>query len=217
MTGPGLSSQGKFTVTIRAATAFDVATEFAGRRLFSLQAILGKRDKRFGQLEASAAASHERTPVLAMAAGTAVGGWRIIKAFGQRMVRPHPINGVAAATRSAAILSVAADFGMPVSTAHGLSTAIRGVGFARNPKALKCPLIVRNSLAWMLGIPAAGAIACGLVRLLMHFDRAWLFRAGAALRDYSRSPPADSSRSSVSPRPPISRIRRSISAALRVS
>ena len=66
----------------------------------------------------------------------------------------------------ATILTVAAHFGMPVSTTHSISTAIMGVGFAKNPRALKFSVIERILWAWVLTIPAAGGIAYGLLRLL---------------------------------------------------
>jgi inorganic phosphate transporter, PiT family len=103
---------------------------------------------------------------LVMAAGTAMGGWRIIKTLGHKMIKLHPINGFAAETSSATILFTAAHFGMPVSTTHSISTAIMGVGFAKNPKALKWSVIERIVWAWLLTIPAAGLIAWALVRLL---------------------------------------------------
>ncbi|KFN44911.1 inorganic phosphate transporter [Arenimonas oryziterrae] len=103
---------------------------------------------------------------LVMAAGTAMGGWRIIKTLGHKMIKLHPINGFAAETSSATILVAAAHFGMPVSTTHSISTAIMGVGFAKNPRALKWSVIERIVWAWILTIPAAGGIAYGLVRLL---------------------------------------------------
>jgi len=103
---------------------------------------------------------------LVMAAGTAMGGWRIIKTLGHKMIKLHPINGFAAETSSATILFAAAHFGMPVSTTHSISTAIMGVGFAKNPKALKWSVIERIVWAWILTIPAAGIIAYGLVRML---------------------------------------------------
>ena len=106
------------------------------------------------------------TCALVMAAGTAAGGWRIIKTLGHKMVKLHPINGFAAETASATILSVAAHFGMPVSTTHSISTAIMGVGFAKNPRALRLTVIERIIWAWILTIPAAGGIAYGLHELI---------------------------------------------------
>jgi inorganic phosphate transporter, PiT family len=106
------------------------------------------------------------TCALVMAAGTAMGGWRIIKTLGHKMVKLHPINGFAAETSSATILTLAAHFGMPVSTTHSISTAIMGVGFAKNPRALKWSVIEKIVWAWILTIPAAGLMAYGLVKLL---------------------------------------------------
>jgi inorganic phosphate transporter, PiT family len=106
------------------------------------------------------------TCALVMALGTAIGGWRIIKTLGHKMVKLHPINGFAAETSSATILLTAAHFGMPVSTTHSISTAIMGVGFAKNPYALKLSVIERIVWAWFFTIPAAGGLAWGMVSLL---------------------------------------------------
>lgn len=99
------------------------------------------------------------TCAIVMAAGTAAGGWRIIKTLGHKMVKLHPIHGFAAETSSATILSLAAHFGMPVSTTHSISTAIMGVGVAKNPRALKFSVIERIIWAWILTIPASGGLA----------------------------------------------------------
>ncbi|HEY9540796.1 MAG TPA: inorganic phosphate transporter [Luteimonas sp.] len=106
------------------------------------------------------------TCAVVMALGTASGGWKIIKTMGHKMVKLHPIHGFAAETSSATILTLAAHFGMPVSTTHSISTAIMGVGFAKNPRALRLGVIERIVWAWILTIPAAGSIAYGLFALL---------------------------------------------------
>jgi len=105
------------------------------------------------------------TCALVMAAGTAAGGWRIIKTLGHKMVKLHPIDGFAAESASATILVTAAHFGMPVSTTHSISTAIMGVGFAKNPRALKITVIERIIWAWILTIPAAGGFAYAMLRV----------------------------------------------------
>ncbi len=105
-----------------------------------------------------------------MAMGTAVGGWRIIRTLGHKMVKLHPIHGFAAETSSATILLTAAHFGMPVSTTHSISTAIMGVGFAKNPHALKLSVIERIVWAWILTIPAAGIVSWSLVSLLLRLQ-----------------------------------------------
>jgi PiT family inorganic phosphate transporter len=106
------------------------------------------------------------TCALIMAVGTAIGGWRIIRTLGHKMVKLHPINGFAAETSSATILLIAAHFGMPVSTTHSISTAIMGVGFAKNPHALKLSIIERIVWAWIFTIPAAGVVSWIMVSLL---------------------------------------------------
>ncbi|MFI3218194.1 MAG: inorganic phosphate transporter [Methylococcales bacterium] len=61
---------------------------------------------------------------------------------------------------------IAAHFGMPVSTTHSISTAIMGVGFAKNPHALKLTVIERIVWAWVFTIPAAAAVSWSMVSLL---------------------------------------------------
>ncbi len=102
---------------------------------------------------------------LTMAAGTAAGGWRIIRTLGHKMVRLHPIHGFAAETTAATVLMTAAHFGMPVSTTHAISTSIMGVGFAKSPKALQWELVERIIWTWFLTIPATAGVAYLLVRL----------------------------------------------------
>jgi inorganic phosphate transporter, PiT family len=105
------------------------------------------------------------TCAIVMAMGTAMGGWRIIKTLGHKMVKLHPIDGFAAETASATILVTAAHFGMPVSTTHSISTAIMGVGFGKNPRKLKLTVIERILWAWVLTIPASGSLAYLLLKL----------------------------------------------------
>ena len=104
------------------------------------------------------------TCAVVMAAGTATGGWKIIKTLGHKMVKLHPIHGFAAETGSASILVAAAHFGMPVSTTHSISTAIMGVGFAKNPRSLKIGVIERILWAWVLTIPASAFCAWIILR-----------------------------------------------------
>ncbi|HEY0819208.1 MAG TPA: inorganic phosphate transporter, partial [Rhizobacter sp.] len=75
------------------------------------------------------------TCAIVMAAGTAAGGWRIIKTLGHKMVKLHPIHGFAAETASATMISLASSYGIPVSTTHNISAAIMGVGAAKRLSA----------------------------------------------------------------------------------
>ncbi|HEY3863841.1 MAG TPA: inorganic phosphate transporter [Verrucomicrobiae bacterium] len=106
---------------------------------------------------------------LTMASGTAVGGWRIIKTMGHKMVKLHPINGFAAEASSASVIGLASILGIPVSTTHNIAASIMGVGCAKRFNAIKWTVVERMMWAWVLTIPAAGAISYGLVRLLQTF------------------------------------------------
>jgi PiT family inorganic phosphate transporter len=102
---------------------------------------------------------------LVMASGTAVGGWRIIKTLGHRVVKLHPINGFAAETSSATVIGLASLLGIPVSTTHNISAAIMGVGCARRFNAIRWMVVEQMVWAWIFTIPATGAMGYGLVRL----------------------------------------------------
>jgi len=101
-----------------------------------------------------------------MASGTAVGGWRIIKTLGHKLVKLDPINGFAAETSGATVILGASLLGIPVSTTHNISAAIMGVGAAKRFSAVKWTVVERMIWAWLLTIPAAGGIAWCLVKLL---------------------------------------------------
>jgi len=101
---------------------------------------------------------------LTMAAGTAAGGWRIIKTMGHKMVKLQPVHGFAAETTAATVLSVAAHFGMPVSTTHAITTSIMGVGCAKRFSALNIGVVERILWAWVLTLPVTALIAYGLLR-----------------------------------------------------
>jgi PiT family inorganic phosphate transporter len=109
------------------------------------------------------------TCAVVMAAGTAVGGWRIIKTLGHKMVKLHPINGFAAEASSAAVIYAATHFGIPVSTTHNISAAIMGVGAARRLNAIKWTVVERMVWAWILTIPATALLAYVFVRVLKAF------------------------------------------------
>lgn len=96
---------------------------------------------------------------ITMAAGTAAGGWRIIKTLGHKMVKLQPINGFAAETSSAFVIWLATHFGIPVSTTHNISAAIMGVGAAKRFGAIKWTVVERMLWAWIFTIPVSGAIA----------------------------------------------------------
>jgi PiT family inorganic phosphate transporter len=106
---------------------------------------------------------------LVMASGTAVGGWRIIKTLGHKMVKLHPINGFAAEASSATVIGLASLLGIPVSTTHNVSAAIMGVGCAKRFNAIKWTVVERMVWAWVLTIPATAAMGYGMVWLAQSF------------------------------------------------
>jgi inorganic phosphate transporter, PiT family len=101
---------------------------------------------------------------LTMGAGTAAGGWRIIKTLGHKMVKLQPVHGFAAETTGATVLAIAASFGMPVSTTHAVTTSIMGVGCAKRFSALKMKVVERIIWAWVLTLPVTAGIGYLLVR-----------------------------------------------------
>jgi PiT family inorganic phosphate transporter len=101
---------------------------------------------------------------LTMAAGTAAGGWRIIKTLGHKMVKLQPVHGFAAETTAATLLAVTGSLGMTVSTTHCVTTAIMGVGCAKRFNALKFSLVERILWAWVFTLPAAGTVGYLLVK-----------------------------------------------------
>lgn len=106
------------------------------------------------------------TCAVVMAAGTAAGGWRIIKTLGHKMVKLHPIHGFAAEASAASVITLASTLGIPVSTTHNISSAIMGVGTAKRLNAIRWSVVERMVWAWILTIPASGGIAYLLIELL---------------------------------------------------
>jgi len=104
------------------------------------------------------------TCALTMAAGTAAGGWKIIKTMGHKMVKLQPVHGFAAETTAATVLMTAAHFGMPVSTTHAITTSIMGVGCAKRFSALNFSVVERILWAWFLTLPMTALAAYGLFR-----------------------------------------------------
>jgi len=102
-----------------------------------------------------------------MGLGTAVGGWKVIKTIGHRMLRLKPIHGFAAETTAAGTILTASLFGFPVSTTHIIATAIMGVGSTIRLSAVKWGIVGKIVTAWFLTIPISAAISALLYRLFV--------------------------------------------------
>ena len=101
-----------------------------------------------------------------MGLGTAVGGWRIVRTVGFKVVELRPINGFAAETAAAAIIEVASRLGIPVSTTHVISSAILGVGATKRLSAVRWGIAGHIVVAWVVTIPACVALGWAIYYLL---------------------------------------------------
>ncbi len=103
---------------------------------------------------------------LAMAAGTAVGGWRIIRTLGLKITALKPIHGFAAEMSAASVIEMASHIGVPISTTHTISAAIMGVGSTRRLSAVKWGIGINIVSAWILTLPVSALMAWVICILL---------------------------------------------------
>lgn len=103
---------------------------------------------------------------LAMGMGTAVGGWKIVRTLGMRIVKLEPVHGFAAETAAAAVLLVTAHIGLPVSTTHTITSSVMGVGAVKRLSAVRWGITARIFYAWVFTLPGA-AILSTVIYLLM--------------------------------------------------
>ena len=103
----------------------------------------------------------------AMGLGTAMGGWRIVRTMGLRIVELRPIDGFAAETAAATVIEVASRLGIPVSTTQVISSSILGVGATRSLSAVRWGIAGRIVSAWVVTIPACIGLAW-LVYTVLH-------------------------------------------------
>ncbi|NLU51070.1 MAG: inorganic phosphate transporter [Syntrophomonadaceae bacterium] len=105
----------------------------------------------------------------AMALGTAVGGWKIIRTMGMRIFRIEPINGFAADFTASIVIYSASLLSAPVSTTHVVSSSIMGVGAAKRFKGVRWGVAQNIVTAWLVTIPSSGAVAALIYTLLRSF------------------------------------------------
>jgi inorganic phosphate transporter, PiT family len=92
---------------------------------------------------------------VAMALGTAAGGWRIIKTVGRDFVKLQPVHGFCVETASAGVILGASAMGLPTSTTHVITSAILGVGLSKRMSAVNWGVAYRIVMAWVITIPAS--------------------------------------------------------------
>jgi PiT family inorganic phosphate transporter len=95
----------------------------------------------------------------AIAWGTYLGGWRIVKTMGTRITKLNSVSGSCASMGGAISLGLATLGGIPVSTTHTITGAIAGAGAAHNMRRVRWDISVNLAIAWILTIPASGLIA----------------------------------------------------------
>ena len=95
---------------------------------------------------------------LAISAGTAIGGWRVIRTLGLRVTTLRPVHGFAAEVSGATVIEVASLMGIPVSTTHCVGSAIMGVGSTRRFSAVRWGIAGNIVAAWILTFPICGVL-----------------------------------------------------------
>lgn len=96
-----------------------------------------------------------------ISAGTAIGGWRIIRTLGGKFYRIRPVHSFASQTSSAAVIAVASIFGGPVSTTHVVSATIVGVGASERASMVRWHHMADIGVAWLITVPVTLVIGWG--------------------------------------------------------
>jgi PiT family inorganic phosphate transporter len=95
---------------------------------------------------------------IAIALGTLTGGWKIIETMGSRITKLSQHQGFSASIAGSAVLFGASMLGIPVSTTHTITGSIIGAGVARRASAVRWGIARRVVTAWIITIPASGAV-----------------------------------------------------------
>jgi PiT family inorganic phosphate transporter len=104
----------------------------------------------------------------AIALGTYVGGWRIIRTMGSRIIKMDPAQGFASQSVGAAVILSASHVGFPLSTTQVISGAIMGAGAAKRLSAVRWGVAGNIVVAWVLTLPASavvGGVTYGVTQL----------------------------------------------------
>ena len=117
----------------------------------------------------------------AIALGTYVGGWRIIRTMGSRIIKMDPAQGFAAQGAGAAVILSASHVGFPLSTTQVITGAIMGAGAAKRLSAVRWGVAGNIAIAWVLTLPASAAVG-GLTYARRRAVRRARRRAGRRLR-----------------------------------
>jgi PiT family inorganic phosphate transporter len=98
--------------------------------------------------------------------GTYVGGWRIIRTVGTRIIEMDTAQGFVSQGAGAAVILTSSHFGYPLSSTHVISGGIMGAGAAKRVSAVRWGVARNMLLAWVLTIPVAAGVAAGVYLVL---------------------------------------------------
>jgi PiT family inorganic phosphate transporter len=104
-----------------------------------------------------------------MAAGTSLGGWRVMRTLGSRIIHLRTYQGFSAETAAATTILMNTLGGIPISTTHSITGAIMGVGAAQGIKAVRWGVGKKIIFAWIVTFPiciVAGALMYTLLRAI---------------------------------------------------
>jgi PiT family inorganic phosphate transporter len=104
-----------------------------------------------------------------MGLGTSIGGWKIIREMGVRMVDLRPWQGFCAEAAAGGTIFFASRFGIPLSTTHTIITSMMGVAASRNPKHVRWDIAGKVVTAWALTFPICGIIAYVTAYIIKSF------------------------------------------------
>ena len=105
----------------------------------------------------------------AIALGTMLGGWRIVKTMGQKITKLTPFEGFSAETAGAITLFGTQHYKIPVSTTHTITGCIIGVGVTKRISAVRWGVTIELIWAWVLTIPVSALLAAGIFYLIRLF------------------------------------------------
>ncbi|AQS70260.1 inorganic phosphate transporter [Streptomyces pactum] len=129
---------------------------------------------------------------IAIALGTYLGGWRIIRTMGKGLTDLQPQQGFAAQTSAATVILASSHLGFSLSTTHSVSGAVMGAGLGRKGGVVRWSTATRMFVAWGLTLPAAALVAalaewvCGLGDWGTALVAVFLVASSAAIWKLSR-------------------------------
>ena len=106
---------------------------------------------------------------MAMASGTAMGGWRVIKTLGMGLMKLKPVHGFGAESAAALVIIGASHFGLPVSTTHVITSSVMGVGSSHRVSSVRWTLASKIVVSWVLTLPACIGFAAILEWIVSNY------------------------------------------------